>query len=97
MPRIASCSSCGRHIIWSISPDGKRLPLDARPVTVYSLDPGTDPPSARKRELHDSYGNVSYLNARGEPRGWPTGGGPSVALHTRSRLRNEADASKGEQ
>ena len=35
----ASCSSCKRAIIWTISPAGARLPLDARPVTVYGIDP----------------------------------------------------------
>lgn len=34
----ATCSSCGRQIIWTISPAGARLPLDARPVTVYGID-----------------------------------------------------------
>ena len=33
----ATCSSCGRQIIWTISPAGARLPLDARPVTAYWL------------------------------------------------------------
>ena len=44
----SSCSSCGRAIVWAISPNGARLPLDARPMTVYALDAATDPPKAVK-------------------------------------------------
>lgn len=36
-PTKAKCSTCHRDIIWSISPNGARLPLDARPVTAYRL------------------------------------------------------------
>lgn len=32
------CESCGRAILWAISPTGARLPLDARPMTAYTLD-----------------------------------------------------------
>ncbi len=31
------CTSCNREIIWSTSPSGAKLPLDARPVTAYFL------------------------------------------------------------
>ncbi len=32
MSDLAACRSCGQEMIWCISPAGKRLPLDARPV-----------------------------------------------------------------
>ena len=38
MPKVSPCSSCGRGIIWTTSPSGARLPLDARPVTVYQIE-----------------------------------------------------------
>ena len=38
--RNAACSSCGRAIIWATSPTGARLPLTAKPVTVYMIDTG---------------------------------------------------------
>ena len=39
------CSTCGREVIWAVSPTGARLPLDARAVTVYCLS-DRDPPDA---------------------------------------------------
>jgi len=33
----SKCRSCGRAIIWTRLPKGALLPLDARPVTVYTL------------------------------------------------------------
>ena len=38
MPHNSACSSCGRAIIWTVSSYGARLPLDARPVTVYEIE-----------------------------------------------------------
>lgn len=38
MAAIARCNSCGRMIYWTISPTGARLPLDARPLTLYRLE-----------------------------------------------------------
>lgn len=35
---VAACSSCGKPIIWTTSPTGARLPLTAKPVTVYQID-----------------------------------------------------------
>lgn len=35
---IVKCSSCGRAIVWALSPTGARLPVDARAVTVYRLE-----------------------------------------------------------
>lgn len=43
MPEVAKCSTCGRAIIWTTSPNGARLPLDARPVTMYYLDDAVPP------------------------------------------------------
>ena len=36
MPESA-CRACARRIIWTTSPTGAILPLDARPVTVYAI------------------------------------------------------------
>jgi len=48
MPEVAKCSTCGRAIIWTTSPNGARLPLDARPATAYYLrsEPGDPTPHA---------------------------------------------------
>lgn len=43
MPEVAKCSTCGRAIIWTTSPNGARLPLDARPATMYYLDDAVPP------------------------------------------------------
>lgn len=46
MPEVAKCSTCGRAIIWAITPTGARLPLDARHATFYYLDGDDVPPNA---------------------------------------------------
>lgn len=33
----ANCRSCGRAIIWVTTPDGKTMPVDARPTPIYVL------------------------------------------------------------
>ena len=40
----ATCSTCGRAIIWATTSIGSKLPLDARPAIVYRLEgPDADP------------------------------------------------------
>ena len=34
--KTSPCKGCGRPIIWGITPDGKRIPMDAR-APVYAL------------------------------------------------------------
>lgn len=34
---IATCTSCGRDIIWCKTPQGKRMPVDAEPVKGGNL------------------------------------------------------------
>jgi hypothetical protein len=46
MPNVSACSSCGRAIIWTVSPSGARLPLDARPAVMYYLDNAQPTPNA---------------------------------------------------
>lgn len=46
MPNVSACSSCGRAIIWTVSPSGARLPLDARPAVMYYLDNAVPTPNA---------------------------------------------------
>jgi hypothetical protein len=46
MPNVSACSSCGRAIIWTSSPSGARLPLDARPAVMYYLDKAEPTPNA---------------------------------------------------
>ena len=60
----AKCRSCGREIIWTISPAGKRLPLDARAVTVYSIvevDGGDAPDAEVAQRIDKSPVYVSHF------------------------------------
>ncbi len=34
---MSECSSCGAKIIWALTEGGKRMPLDAKPVTMFAL------------------------------------------------------------
>lgn len=38
IPGSAQCRSCPASVTWVISPAGARLPIDARPLTVYTID-----------------------------------------------------------
>lgn len=49
----AACRTCGRKIIWTTSPTGAHLPLDARAVTVYAIVPDGDALRAEKAERLD--------------------------------------------
>ena len=51
MAEIAKCSTCGRAIIWTSSPTGARLPLDARPATGYYLRPEPGDPTPHAEPL----------------------------------------------
>ncbi len=44
----AACRACSRRIIWTTSPTGAILPLDARPVTVYAIEQSEKGPRAIK-------------------------------------------------
>lgn len=48
MTEVSTCrqEGCGAAIIWTLSPTGARLCVDARPVTVYFLDTA-EPPNAK--------------------------------------------------
>lgn len=40
---VSKCRSCQRNVIWARTPAGALMPLDARPVTPYMLQPaGSD-------------------------------------------------------
>ncbi len=50
---------CGRRIIWTVSPDGARLPVDARPITAYHLAQAGDRIQAsRWSDLEPALGKV---------------------------------------
>lgn len=54
---LAKCRTCGRDIIWTVSPAGARLPVDARPVDphVYAivLDADVGPRSVKVQAVID--------------------------------------------
>lgn len=56
---MSSCRSCNAPIIWAITENGKRMPLDAEPFALpaglFALDTSSDPPltvsvAAERRE-----------------------------------------------
>jgi hypothetical protein len=43
------CKSCGAEIIWAVTENGKRMPLDAQPInrpSCFVLNDREDPPVA---------------------------------------------------
>lgn len=58
MPTTASCKSCSKDIVWATLPDGKLIPLDAKPVVDGNL-------AARRDERGDLV--VRYLKAGEQP------------------------------
>lgn len=49
---MSKCRGCGREVVWGVTPDGKRIPLDPRPP-VYrtgALLPGGGVHCERDRE-----------------------------------------------
>lgn len=47
---MSRCRSCNAEIIWAITENGKKIPLDAepvaRPIGLFAIDTSTDPPLA---------------------------------------------------
>lgn len=47
---ISTCKSCGKDIIWIVTPNGKSMPLDAAAYTLWFIEPDgaqTGSPKAR--------------------------------------------------
>jgi hypothetical protein len=53
----ATCRSCGADIIWVVSTNGKRMPLDALAQMRFVLSSAGDgtPPEAQLRETYVSH------------------------------------------
>lgn len=55
----ATCSSCGKNILWTVTEAGKRMPVDAEPTgkaTVLVRNPA-DPetPISKQRDIYISH------------------------------------------
>lgn len=86
-PHLDKCRSCGLDIIWCLSPAGKRMPLDARPVeqlpdpkpkTLYWIEDG-DPPQAYKVDalgtMEPDIRRASHFATCAQARQWSGRGG----------------------
>lgn len=51
----AICRSCGASIIWAITKNGKRIPLDAKPEVRMVLEEHEDTPVARSVEAFTAH------------------------------------------
>lgn len=52
---LSHCRSCAAPIIWTVTTNGKRMPVDADPVVSprgFRLDEGEDPPVASFTTKH---------------------------------------------
>lgn len=39
MPAPSACRACGRSIIFGITPAGKKIPLNVKPITAFIVEP----------------------------------------------------------
>ena len=62
---MASCRSCGAELVWAVTANGKRIPLDTKPVehpksglfrlVSAGIDPRIRPPLAASADADDLY------------------------------------------
>jgi hypothetical protein len=55
---MSTCNGCGAAIRWAITPNGRRMPVDAKPEKRIVLDDvrlGDDPPTARVVDTYVSH------------------------------------------
>lgn len=51
----SSCSSCGAAIVWAVSDRGRRMPLDAQPQRLFTLDTELRPPACHSTLVYTSH------------------------------------------
>jgi len=56
---MSICKGCGKEIVWGVTPDGKRIPLDPRPP-VYSILPN-QPEDGDMQVVRDHNASVSHF------------------------------------
>lgn len=71
----SKCRACARAIFWTTSPAGATLPLDARPVQIYTITQTEKGPRAMKVELVAGPVYVSHFLTCPAAREFSRGGG----------------------
>lgn len=51
----STCRGCGKVIVWGVTPDGKRIPLDPKPPVYRTEERGAEVIAARDREAMVSH------------------------------------------
>lgn len=53
----ATCSSCAAPLLWVVTQEGKRMPLDAKPERRWLVEPGpgSGAPTGRMVEVHQTH------------------------------------------
>jgi hypothetical protein len=49
---MANCKGCGAPIMWIVTRDGKKMPLDAKPRIFYHIDSEGIPRQMKGHEPH---------------------------------------------
>lgn len=55
MAERGQCKSCNAHVLWVVTENGKRMPLDFAPERRFVVEAGVEPMKAKMRNTYVSH------------------------------------------
>ena len=59
---MTSCRSCGKEIVWAVSPNGKKIPLEEIKTQIYRMGGGAFEPKDRATKLDPDMTGRLYIS-----------------------------------